>query len=103
MSKEKFNIGNLGLPAKPVVVKNPSAEARPVAMERAVEAIHKTKQADPAPPSPPAAPAALRKISLDLPVDVFKFIKLYCVEHDITMREYLLEIIERDIQVKKSK
>ena len=101
MSKEKFNIGNLGLPAKPVVVKNPGNEARPV-MERAVEAIHKTKQAD-APPPPPAQPAAVRKISLDLPVDVFKFVKLYCVEHDITMREYLLGIIERDIQAKKAK
>mgnify|MGYP000885804459 CR=1 FL=1 len=96
MSKEKFNIGNLGLPAKPVVVKNPSTETRPV-VERAVEAIHKPKQVE----EPPAAPVAVRKISLDLPVDMFKFIKLYCVEHDITMREYLVGIIERDMQAKK--
>ena len=101
MAKEKFNMGNLGLPAKPVVVKNPSPEARPI-VERAVEAIHKTKQVDP-PTPPPAAPTTVRKISLDLPVDVFKFIKLHCVEHDITMREYLLTIIERDMQAKRAK
>ncbi len=101
MAKEKFNMGNLGLPAKPVVVKNP-AEARPV-MERAVEAIHKTKLVETPPPPPPPPPVAVRKISLDLPVDMFKFIKLHCVEHDITMREYLVAIIDRDIQSKKGK
>lgn len=102
MAKEKFNMGNLGLPAKPVVVKSPSTETRPV-VERAVEAIHRPKQAEAPPPPPAPEPASLRKISLDLPVDVFKFIKLYCVEHDITMRTYLMEIIERDMQVKKGK
>ena len=105
MAKEKFNMGNLGLPAKPEVVKPSVTETRPI-VERAVEAIHRPKQVEPPPPPPPPPapePAALRKISLDLPVDVFKFIKLYCVEHDITMRTYLLEIIERDMQAKKGK
>ncbi len=98
MSKEKFNIGNLGLPAKPVVVKNPQTEMKPI-VERAVEAIHKPKQAE----EPATTPPSVRKISLDLPVDMFKFIKLHCVEHDITMREFIVGILEKDISARKGK
>ena len=98
MAKEKFNMGNLALPAKPAVVRPPVADTRQM-MERAVETIHSPRQVDEPPPAAAAVPN--RKISLDLPMDTFKFIKFYCVERDITMREYLLEIIERDIQVRQ--
>lgn len=94
MAKEKFNVGNL-LPTKPAVIKNASAPTSPL-MDKAVESIH--------PPSAAASsePAPTRKISCDLPADWYKFIKRYCVDHDITMREYLLDIIGEDLTRKQS-
>jgi hypothetical protein len=92
MAKEKFNVGNL-LPAKPAVIKSASHETAPL-MDRAVETIHQA-------PAAGSKPVATRKISCDLPADWYKFIKRYCVDHDITMREYLLDIIEEDLKRKQ--
>ena len=91
MAKEKFNVGNL-LPAKPAVIKPAAQETAPL-MDRAVETIH---------PAPAAAPlqavAATRKISCDLPEDWYKDLKRYCIDHDMKMREYILGLIEADLQ-----
>lgn len=129
MAKEKFNMSNLGLPAKPVVVKPVEpVEAQKIA-EAAVENIHadeppKTeKRGRPAKKTiekpaakaekplrsaptarsrfaelPDAPSGELRKISLDLPLEWFKAIKFHCVEHDITMREFLMDVIARDLK-----
>lgn len=88
MAKDKFNVGNL-LPTKPAVVKTSSKETAPL-MDKAVETIHQ----------PPAAGGrgATRKISCDLPEDWYKFIKRYCIDHDMKMREYLLGLIEADLK-----
>ena len=137
MAKEKFNMGNLALPAKPQILKSETAPQAEKMAEKAVETIHpdapaergagqgsapqkaapraaappKTTTAKPKkvvaakPPArprlaelPDAASGELRKISLDLPVEWFKHIKFHCVEHDITMREFLMEVIERDLK-----
>ena len=92
MAKEKFNVENL-LPTKPVVIKSPSNATAPL-MDRAVETIHQA-------PAAPSKATTTRKISCDLPADWYKFIKRYCVDHDITMREYLLDIIEEDLKRKQ--
>lgn len=92
MAKEKFNVENL-LPTKPVVIKSTSHETAPL-MDRAVETIHQA-------PAAGSKAVATRKISCDLPADWYKFIKRYCVDHDITMREYLLDIIEADLKRKQ--
>lgn len=140
-------MGNLGLPAKPVIVKTDAPPLAEKIAEKAVETIHrdatpapKTKAGRPpkafaAPPvaaakkavksapkpasivekrpkaakkAPfsssrfaelPAEPSGdVRKISLDLPTEWFKAIKFHCVEHDITMREFLMDVISRDLK-----
>ena len=94
MAKEKFNMGNL-LPTKPAVVKSDVSETAPL-MEKAVESIHTAVPSVADPKS-----GATRKISCDLPADWYKFIKRYCVDNDITMREYLLALIEVDLKKRK--
>ena len=94
MAKDKFNVENL-LPARPAVIKTTLTETAPL-MDRAVETIHQ------APAKAKIAPeGATRKISCDLPEGWYKFIKRYCIDHDLTMREYLLEIIEADLKRKQ--
>lgn len=94
MAKEKFNMGNL-LPAKPSIVKSGVTETAPL-MEKAVESIHVA-----APPTGDPRGLATRKISCDLPADWYKFIKRYCVDNDMTMREYLLALIEEDLKTRR--
>ncbi len=91
-------MGNLSLPTKPTVVKTEDSHDM---TERAVETIHR---------QPPvrqeevkAAVMATKKISFDLPTDKYRFIKLYCLDKDITMREYFMDLIEADYKKRGNK
>jgi hypothetical protein len=101
MAKEKFNIGNL-LPQKPQVVKPAEPQVEPARLETAVESIHRTAPAAPETrqvepePEPPTTPSGTKKVSFDLPVEFYRFIKLHCLDRDISMREYLLTLIAED-------
>lgn len=94
MAKEKFNIENL-LPAKPAVVKS-KPETAPL-MEKAVETIHQVPLA-----KDDIKGVNTRKISCDLPADWYKFIKRYCIDQDMTMRQYLLTLIEEDLRKRQT-
>lgn len=98
MAKEKFNISNL-LPPKPVVVRSgaPDALGAVAVMDKAVQAIHRAPAQQPDEPEPPStAPAATKKVSFDLPIEYYRFIKMHCLDRDISMREYLMQLIEAD-------
>lgn len=97
MAKEKFNISNL-LPPKPIVVRSGATESlgAVAVMDKAVQAIHRAP-AQPEEPEPPAtAPTATKKVSFDLPIEYYRFIKMHCLDRDISMREYLMQLIEAD-------
>lgn len=97
MAKEKFNMGNL-LPQKPVVLKAPETETvfanSTAALEKAVAVIH--RNASPEPESEKTGLAGTKKVSFDLPAEYYRYIKVLCLDRDISMREYLMELIAAD-------
>jgi hypothetical protein len=116
MAKKELNFGKLALPEKPVVVKKENTET---VVEKAVETIHPTTVATLPPVAPVAAVIAptptpsvpvtetevfdtprLKKVSLDLPAEMYQFIKLHTFKRMITMREYMLELIHEDMKRK---
>jgi hypothetical protein len=99
MAKKEIDFGKLALPGKPIVVKKDDSENM---VEKAIQTIH-------AAASPPAAAQTLmvepevvtnevKKISLDLPVEVYKHVKMHTFTRTITMREYMLELIYEDMR-----
>lgn len=106
MAKKEIDFGKLTLPTKPLIVRKDETEN---IVEQAVQTIHSgaTVAAAPAPtPSPVASiiseeptPAnEVKKISLDLPVEVYKHVKMHTFTRTITMREYMLELIYEDMK-----
>ena len=106
MAKKEIDFGKLALPGKPIVVKKDDTETL---VEQAVQTIH----AAAAVPSPTPQVAAtiqtliaepevvtneVKKISLDLPVEVYKHVKMHTFTRTITMREYMLELIYEDMR-----
>lgn len=94
MAKKELDFGKLALPTKPDVVKK---EDTPSIVEKAVETIHTP------PPSviatlPPSE--EIKKVSLDLPVDMYTFVKMHTFTRRITMREYMLDLITEDMKKK---
>lgn len=107
MAKKEIDFGKLTLPNKPLIVKKDETEN---IVEQAVQTIHSgTTAAAPAPTPPPVAsfiaeePTPIptnevKKISLDLPVEVYKHVKMHTFTRTITMREYMLELIYEDMK-----
>ncbi len=84
------------LPPKPLVVKSGGGDSAGAfaVMDKAVQTIHRA----PTQVEEPEAPAAVttKKVSFDLPLEHYRFIKLLCLDRDISMREYLMALIEAD-------
>lgn len=86
-------------PVVEVVVPQPVAE-KPVTAEKTVATKAKTVAKVVAPIEPEEA-APVKKISMDLPLDVYKYLKINSFEQAITMKDYVLRLIEAEM--KKSK
>lgn len=103
MSKEKFNMGNLGLPAKPQVIK-PSNDTQTI-LNKAVEDIHKPIEPKESIKQPEAKSkkkvAQIKKISMDLPFDIYKELKVYAALSGENMKDYLVRLIEQDKKNRK--
>jgi hypothetical protein len=97
MAKKELNFGKLSLPEKPVVVKK---EEEMQQAEKAVEVIHTPSvvRADSTVETPEKPIEEIKKISLDLPGDIYTYIKMHTFKKRITMREYLLDIIYQDMK-----
>ncbi|MBL7816569.1 MAG: hypothetical protein JNL70_16230 [Saprospiraceae bacterium] len=99
MAKKEIDFGKLALPTKPSVIKKEEANQ---IVEKAVETIHASPtpsvvQAIVAEPEP-VVTNEVKKISLDLPVEVYKHVKMHTFTRTITMREYMLELIYEDMK-----
>ena len=103
MSKEKFNMGNLSLPVKPEVIK-PSSDTQTI-LNKAVEDIHKPVEVKesikPSQPKTEKKVASIKKISMDLPFDVYKELKVYAALSGENMKDYLVRLIEQDKKNRK--
>ena len=101
MAKKEIDFGKLALPGKPIVVKKDDSENM---VEKAIQTIHAA--ASPTPPAvaqtmvaePEVVTNEVKKISLDLPVEVYKHVKMHTFTRTITMREYMLELIYDDMR-----
>ncbi len=102
MAKKEIDFGKLALPGKPIIVKKDDSENM---VEKAIQTIHAASSS----PTPSvetqtwvAEPEVLtndvKKISLDLPVEVYKHVKMHTFTRTITMREYMLELIYEDMR-----
>ncbi len=106
MAKKEIDFGKLALPTKPSVVKKDDTETL---VEQAVQTIHASVIPSPTPQvattiqtivAEPEVVATndVKKISLDLPVEVYKHVKIHTFTRTITMREYMLELIYEDMR-----
>ena len=98
MKKDKFDISNLGLPAKPQIVA-PSSNTQAI-LERAVEDIHNPV---PQKETTPKFSGEVKKVSMDLPLEMYKAVKFYSVESGISMKDYIAQLIDADMQTRKVK
>lgn len=103
MSKEKFNMGNLGLPAKPQVIK-PATDTQTI-LNKAVEDIHKPvevkESVKPTKPQKVEKVVQIKKMSMDLPFDVYKELKIYAAQSGENMKDYIVRLIEQDKKNRK--
>lgn len=128
---KNLDFSKLALPSKPEVVAKPAIPVVPTEdLDKAIERIHpaptETAQKEPDTPkenkkmpandSPKKTgvpvetsihsgdmPATiLKKISLDVPLEVYKAMKLNAVAKDITMRDYITGLIRKDLYNKKN-
>jgi|JI7StandDraft_1071085.scaffolds.fasta_scaffold203290_1 macrodomain Ter protein organizer (MatP/YcbG family) len=124
MAKKELNFGKLGLPTKTTIVKK-EEEKEPI-IEKAIEKIHgeplakaknepvKEEENIKLPKAIASSGAAkkteqvidieeimpVKKISMDLPLDVYKYLKMNAFDQAITMKDYVLRLIEADMKKK---
>lgn len=55
------------------------------------------KKATPAPPPEPE-PVAMKKTSVDLPLELYQEIKIHLIKRQTKFREYLTDLIEKDLR-----
>lgn len=98
MSKNKFDMSNLGLPTKPKVIK-PEKDTQTI-LEKAVEDIHKPVEEKITPslmqsPQEKITPL-IKKMSMDLPFEIYKELKVYAAVSGENMKDYVVRLIEQD-------
>lgn len=98
MKKDKFDMSNLGLPAKPQIIA-PLSSTQAI-LERAVEDIHNPT---PLKETTPKLSGEIKKVSMDLPMEMYKAVKFYSVESGISMKDYIAQLIDADMQSRKTK
>ena len=85
MKKEKgYSVDNLTLNAKKEVVKN-----NPVDVEKAIQQIHESK---------PVQQEGTKRTTLDIPISLHKKIKMKLIDKGQTIRNYFLELVEKDMK-----
>jgi hypothetical protein len=114
MKKDKFDMSNLGLPTKPQIVAPASSNTQTL-LAKAVEDIHNAPEpvavvVQPEPniePEPAAEPTKLandiKKVSMDLPMHLYKAVKFYSFESGISMKDYIAQLIQADMDTRKIK
>jgi hypothetical protein len=108
MKKDKFDMSNLGLPSKPQIVAPPISNTQTI-LAKAVENIHKSPEpvaivVEPEPtPEPVKSVIDIKKVSMDLPMDMYKAVKFYSVESGVSMKDYIARLIKADMDTRKTK
>ena len=108
MKKDKFDMSNLGLPTKPQIVA-PTGNNTQTILAKAVENIHKSPEpvavAEPVEQAeePSKLSGAIKKVSMDLPMEMYKAVKFYSVESGVSMKDYIARLIQADMETRKPK
>lgn len=107
MKKDKFDMSNLGLPTKPQIVAPATSNTQTI-LAKAVEQIHKSPEPvaveEPEPmPEPVKAVVDIKKVSMDLPMEMYKAVKFYSIESGVSMKDYIARLIKADMDTRKAK
>ena len=112
MKKDKFDMSNLGLPSKPQIVAPANSNTQTI-LAKAVEQIHKSPEPvaiveapEPTPeptPEPVKTVLDIKKVSMDLPMEMYKAVKFYSVESGVSMKDYIARLIKADMDTRKPK
>jgi hypothetical protein len=129
MAKKELNFNKLGLPPKANIIKKDDAATPNIekaiekihgeAIKVAPVVVPKPEPIVVAAPTPvvvapkadkPTASKAVvveieemmpvKKISMDLPLDVYKYLKINSFDQAVTMKDYVLKLIEADMKKK---
>lgn len=109
MAKKELDYAKLTLPTKTAVVKQADAET---AVEKAVETIHPKTPSVSAPVAakntPPkqqmmaaVEPQQQRRVSLDLPGELYTYVKINSFTRRVTMRDYMVQLIKEEMERKR--
>lgn len=96
MAKQKFDMDKLGLPGKPTVLKEEPKTTAPQ-IDQAVQAIHQVEKPE---LKRRKKTGQQRRVNFELPAEWFKPIAQLCLDRDITLTKYFLELIEKDLKNK---
>lgn len=102
MKKDKFDMSNLGLPTKPQIVA-PSGNNTQTILAKAVENIHKSPEPVEQAEEPPRMSGAIKKVSMDLPMEMYKAVKFHAVESGVSMKDYIARLIQADMETRRKK
>jgi hypothetical protein len=102
MKKDKFDMANLGLPSKPQIVAPTTSNTQTI-LAKAVEQIHKSPEPVEPTPEPVKTAADIKKVSMDLPMEMYKAVKFYSVESGVSMKDYIARLIKADMETRKAK
>lgn len=78
----------------------PTPPAPATAPEKKAAAEPKAPAANKAAPAPPPEPepVAMKKTSVDLPLELYQEIKIHLIKNQTKFREYLTDLIEKDLK-----
>ncbi|MEO0898682.1 MAG: hypothetical protein AAFY71_19875 [Bacteroidota bacterium] len=84
MSKKDLDFGKLDLSQKKPIKRTPTPSEK---TEAAVKSIHKPKPKE-----------RLKRITIDFPISTYKQIRAKTIEEEMTLKEYFIGLVERDLR-----
>jgi len=98
MAKGKIDMSKLSLgSAKPLRKKPPTIVKKEAEVDdAAVKKIHEKKKEKPAPPPPVKEPIV--RITVDVFKSMHRAIKIRAMDNDVTIRDYIIKLVEKDLK-----
>ena len=95
MAKGKIDMSKLSLgTAKPLKKKTPAVTKKEAEVDDvAVKMIHDKKEKKPVPPKEPIV-----RITVDVYKSMHRAIKIRAIDNDMTIREYIISLVEKDLK-----
>ena len=102
MAEKEKNLGLKNTMRLAPKVEFKKSETNPQITEQMANAIHNEVEPTPPPVVAPTVtdtppPVETKRITLDIPVDIYRDLKMAVFDRSITLRRYLLDLISKDL------